>query len=169
MSEQLSGLENKIDNVVKDAPFQLPEKSRKSIVKYMPVISLVVGVLSLWAAYALWNAARVVDRLVDFSNSLSRAYGLSEPAASRLSLIVWVGIAFLAVEGVLYLLAYPKLKSESKAGWNLLFYGALLNLVHGVVLLFDGYYGGFGRLFGTLVSSAIGLYFLFQIRAYYKN
>lgn len=167
MSEQLSGIETKIDKVVKDAPFQLPEKSRKAIVEYMPVISLIIGLLSLWAAYGLWNLARVADRFVDLGNNLSRLYGGATEPVSHLTVVVWVGIALLAVEGVIYLLAYPGLKAKSKTGWNYLFYGAIINLVHGIIMLFDSYNGGVGRLISTLISSAIGLYFLFQIRAYY--
>lgn len=167
MSKQLNGLEAKLDKTVKDLPFQLPEKSRKAIVEYMPWITLFIGVLSLWAAYALWNLARVAERFIDLSNSLSKIYGGENIARGNLTLAVWLGVALLAIEGVLYLLAFPALKAKKKAGWNLLFYGALLNLVHGVVMLFNDY-GGVGRLFSTLLGSAVGLYFLFQIRSHYS-
>lgn len=168
MSDQLTGLETKIDRVVKDAPFQLPEKTRKAIVEYMPWVALFIGVLSLWASYALWNLAKVADRYIDLGNNLSRMYGGSEATStSHLSAVVWVGILLLAVEGAIYLFAYPKLKLKNKTGWNLLFYGALVNLAHGIIMLFDSYNGGVGRLISTLLSSAVGLYFLFQIRAYY--
>lgn len=168
MSSTLSGIEAKIDQVVKDAPFQIPEKSRRSIANNMSWISLLIGVLSLWGAYALWNLAHVASRVIDFGNSLSQLYGTAAPVPkSHLTVFVWIGIILLAVEGVIYLMAYPGLKAKTKAGWNLLFYGALVNLAYGIIMLFDSYSGGVGRLIATLVSSAVGLYFLFQIRSYF--
>lgn len=167
MSDQLTGLETKIDKAVKDAPFQLPEKSRKAIADKMAIISLVIGVISLFAAYSLWNLARLTNGLVDVTNTLSQYYTGRTAVTSHLTAIVWVGIILLAVEGVLYLAAYPALKAKKKAGWNFLFYGSLVNLAHGIIMLFDSYTGGVGRLLGVLLSSAIGLYFLFQIRSYF--
>lgn len=169
MSSVLNNVEQKINDVVKGLPFQLPEKSRKAIVQYMPVIMLIIGVLSLWAAYALWNSARLVDRLVDYSNALSSIYGDGTQAVSHLGITTWIGIASLAIMGVLYLVAYPKLKAQSKAGWNLLFYGALFNMVSGIVLIFDDYNGGVGALIKSLIGTAVGFYFLFQIRSYYTD
>ena len=53
-------------------------------------------------------------------------------------------------------------------GWNLLFYGALLNAVYGVFSAFNDY-GGAGSLIIQLVVSAIVLYFLFAIRDQYSG
>lgn len=169
MSSPLNNTEQKINDVVKGLPFQLPEKSRKAIVQYMPIITLILGILSLWAAYALWNSARLVDRLVDYSNALSSIYGGSSQAVSHLGVSTWIGILSLAVMGGLYIVAYPKLKSHSKAGWNLLFYGTLFNLFSGIVLIFDDYNGGVSSLIKSLFGTAVGLYFLFQIRSYYTD
>ena len=77
-------------------------------------------------------------------------------------------MALVAVQGVIYLLAYPGLKAHKKAGWNYLFYGALLNVVYAVATLFNDYQGG-SSFVGGLIGSAIGFYLLFQVRSAYTG
>lgn len=168
---QLSGIEEKLNKaLVKDAPFQLPEKVKKTIVQYLPILNLVLGVITIWAAWSMWQWAHAANRLVDYANELSRALGTTEVAStSRLSVMLWIGLIVLAVEGVLYIAAYPGLKARNKSGWNLLFYVALLNLVYGVVVAFTDYGSGLGSIIGSLIGSTIGLYFLFQVRSHYTG
>lgn len=167
MKPILQKLENSIDKTVKSLPFQLPANVKKSIVQYTPLITLVVGIISLLASLALWRSARYIDRLVDYTNNISSLYKVDTPDVNHLGIVTWLGIITLAIMGILYLIAYSKLKNHSKAGWNLLYYGLLFNLVSGIVLIFDDYNGGLGSLIKSLFSSAIGFYFLFQIRSYY--
>lgn len=168
---QLNGIEEKLNKaLVKDAPFQIPENAKKTIVQYLPIINLILGVVTLWGAWALWRWAHAANRLVDYANELSRALGTTEVAkTSRLSLMLWIGLIVLAVEGVLFVAAYPGLKARSKSGWNLLFYAALLNAVYGVVVAFTDYGSGIGSIIGSLIGTVIGLYFLFQIRSHYTG
>jgi uncharacterized membrane protein HdeD (DUF308 family) len=72
----------------------------------------------------------------------------------------------MAAMAVVYIVAFPALRARKKSGWDLLFYAALLNIVYGFVTLFTDY-GSVGNLVGTIIGSAIGLYFLFQIRSLY--
>jgi hypothetical protein len=163
----LQNLETKLDDVfVKNAP-KLPANGRKMIVEYLPWINLVLGVLALWAAYTLWQWAHVANGFVDYANRLSAAYGGPAVATGRLGLVIWLSLAVLAIEAVLYIAAFPALKARKKSGWNLLFYAMLVNVVYGVVTVFSDY-GGFGNLLGTVIGSVIGLYFLFQIRGSYS-
>lgn len=163
----LQSLEKNLDDIfVKNAP-PLPSNAKRIIVEYLPYINLVLGVLTLLAAWGLYNAAHTVNTLVDYANSLSAAYG-GTVKVSHLTTIVWVAIAFLAIEAILYIAAYPGTKARKKAGWDLLFYALLINVVYGVVAAFTDY-GGVGRLVGSLIGSAVGFYFLFQIRASYSG
>lgn len=165
----LQSLEKSLDDIFdKNAP-DLPAGLKKFIVKYLPYINLVLGVLSLLAAWSLYDAARTVNTLVDYANSLSAAYGTGEKiATNRLTVAVWVALAVLAVEAVLYIAAYPGTKARKKSGWDLLFYALIINVVYGIVVAFTDY-GGIGNLIGTLIGSAIGAYFLFQIRGSYST
>jgi hypothetical protein len=163
----LQNLETKLNDVfAKNAP-KLPANGRKAIVEYLPWVNLVLGLLTLWAAYALWQWAHVANGLVDYANRLSAAYGGPAVVTRRLSFMIWVGLVVLAVEAVLYIAAFPALRARKKAGWNLLFYALLVNAAYGVVVLFTDY-GGFGSFVGSLIGSVIGLYFLFQIRGSYS-
>jgi hypothetical protein len=164
----LESLEKNLDDVFdKNAP-ELPAGAKKVIVEYLPYINLVLGVLTLVAAWGLYNAAHTVNSLVDYANTLSAAYGGTKIATSHLTATVWLAIAVLVVEAVLYIAAFPGTKARKKAGWNLLYYALLINVVYGIVAAFTDY-GGVGRLVGSVIGSAIGAYFLFQIRGSYTG
>ena len=160
-------LENSLNDVFgKQAP-ALPTNARRAIAQYLPWVTLILGIISLWTAYVVWHWAHIANTFVDYANSLSAAYGGPQVASTRLTVGIWLGIAVLAVEALLYIAAFPGLKARKKSAWNLLYYALLINIVYGVVIMFTAY-GGIGNLFGTLIGSAIGFYFLFQIRDRYK-
>jgi hypothetical protein len=163
----LADLEKTLDEVfVKKAP-ALPENGKKWIVEYLPWINVILGVLALWAVYTLWNWARWTSEWAEYANSLSAMYGGSAAVStSRWTVGVWLSLAVLAAQAILYILAFPALKARKKSGWNLLFYAALVNVAYGLVVLFTDY-GGFGSFIGSLIGTAIGLYFLFQVRSHY--
>lgn len=119
----------------------------------------------MWAAWAVYNAARATDSLVDLANQLSKMYG-TEAVTSRLSATVWLAVIVMVVEGVLWIAAYSGTKARKKSGWNLLFYAVLVNALYGLVTMFT-YYGGFMSFVSYALGTVIGLYFLFQIRSYY--
>ena len=83
-----------------------------------------------------------------------------------MTLWIWLALAVLVVEAVLYLLAFPGLRDRKKFGWNYLYWGALVNVAYAVVSLFDGY-NGVGNFVGALIGSAVGLWLLFQVRSSY--
>jgi hypothetical protein len=161
-------LEKSLDDLfVKQAP-ALPAGGKKFLVQYLPWINLILGLISLYTAYVLWNWAHVANNFVNYANSISAAYGGPTVATNRLSVGLWIGIAVLAVEALLYIAAFPGTKARKKSGWNLLYYALLLNIAYGVVVLFTSY-GGVGNLIGAIIGSAIGLYLLFQIRSSYST
>ena len=166
----LAGLENKLNDVFvenKSLP-ALPVGAKKFIVAYLPWFSLIIGVLTLFAALSLWHWAHVANSLIDYANSVSAAYGGSQIATTRMSALLWVGLVVLLLEAIIYIAAFPGTRAKLKSGWDLLFYGALINIVYGVLMVFTSY-GGIFNLILDLVFAAIGLYFLFQIRASYKT
>jgi uncharacterized membrane protein HdeD (DUF308 family) len=167
----VSDLETKMADVFKNP--KMPAGGVKAITEWAPWLSLILGVLSLIAAVLLWNGARAVDSVVNYAGSLCNAYAVDAGAcannsAAHLSVWLWLGLAVLAVEGVLYLLAYPGLKARNKQGWNYLFYGALINVVYAVVSLFTDYSAG-NHFISALIGSAIGFWILFQIRGAYTG
>ena len=156
---QLDKLETTLDGVFnKNSPVKIPPEGRKTLAGALWWLALVFGILQLWAAWGYWR----VGHLIDYANSLSVMYG-GDVMSRGLGLFYYLTLLVLIVVGVLSLLAAPGLKAMRKAGWNLLFYSLLVNVVYGVIRLFSDY-GGMGDLFWALASSAIGAFLLFQVR-----
>lgn len=159
-------LEASLEGVFKKTP-KISDKARNVIVEWAPWADLVIGLFMVWAVYWLWHWAHVANALVDYANQLSASLGYGTVASTRMGAMVWVGLVVLAVEAVLYLAAFPGLKSRSKGGWNLVFWAAILNAVYGIVALFTDY-GGFGNFLGYVIGTLVGLWILFQIKPAYK-
>lgn len=162
----LAKLETKLDEWLnKKAPFQMPASAKDSLVRYMPWLTLLAGVVLLWMAYWSWNATLALNRVADYLNQWSVAYGTGAAVSPLNSLMVWVSVILMVVEGVIFFMAYPGLKAKQKKGWNLLFWAALLNVLVGVaqILAVNGY------ALISLLSAVVGLYVLFQIRGSYTG
>ncbi|HUB93053.1 MAG TPA: hypothetical protein VMB52_00975 [Verrucomicrobiae bacterium] len=168
MGNTTNRLETTLNDIfVKSAP-ELPDGGRKFLVACAPVISLVIGILTLLSAWSLWHWARLADSVVSYANTVCNTYGgyVCETPVSRFTIWLWLGVVFLAAEGLLYLFAYSGLKDHKKKGWNYLYYGALLNLIYAIVSLFTSY-DIIGHFIGAFIGSAVGFYLLFQIRDSY--
>lgn len=162
----LDKLENSLDEVFGKNALKLPEGGKKMLVSWLPWISLIFGLLTLLSVYTLWQWANAVNTLSDNLNDFYQSIGGTNLVDDRLTVAVWVALAVAAVQALLYLAAFSPLKAHKKSGWNMLFYIALINIVYGVVVLFTDY-GTIGNFIVYLIGSAIGLYFLFQIRGHY--
>ena len=171
MAAKSDQLETTLGTLFEKNTPKLPPDARKMVAEWAPWAALVAGLLALWSAYALWTWAHVVSGILDYTNSLCAAYATygcaPVAAASRMGIWVWLSLAFLLVEGGLFLLAFPGLRAHKKAGWNYLYWGALVNIGYSVVSLLTGY--GIFNFLGSLVGSAIGLWLLFQVRAQFTG
>lgn len=164
--ETVQKIEDKMADAFKDLP-HLPETTRKSLVSAWPWIALLAGILQLVTAWGLWNLTRVANHLTDLANSLSVYYSGYKigPSASEKT-IIYVGLVMLGVDAVILLMAYPHLVKRARRGWDLLFLGALINLVYSFVQIFT-YERGVGSFIMSLLGSAIGFYLLFEVRGKY--
>jgi hypothetical protein len=161
----LDSLEKSLEGIfVKNAP-ALPERGKEVVVSWLPWINLILGILTLWAVLTLWHWAHLANNAVDYINQLNATYGTGT-VVHKLTGMVWLGLIVLAIEAVLYLMAFPATRARQKSGWNLMFYALLVNLVYGIIVLFTDY-GGFGTFLSYLLGSVIGLWLLFQIRGKY--
>ena len=159
-------IETKLDEIfVKNAP-ALPTNGKKALVKYLPWINLVLGLLTLYSAYLLWHWAHYANALINYANSYGALYGGPTISTDRMNFGLWLALVFLIIESVIYLAAFPATRKRQKRGWDLMFYAVLVNIVYAVIVAFTRY-GGVGSLLFGLIGVAIGLYLLFQIRASY--
>lgn len=166
--ELVRTLENKLADLYKGAP-ALSKNTKETLANIWPYLTAVVAVLQLWAAWALWDLINKYNQVEDvvtgfLGNYLSDQYTLS----SGEKMVIYVGVALLAVQAVILLLAFSPLKNRQRKGWDLVFLVSLLQIVYAVVSLFV-FNHGLGDFIFNLLGAAIGFYFLFQIRDQYKG
>jgi len=167
MEELLGKLEAVLAPLFEGLP-ALPKNVKDWFVKAWPILALIFGVLQLLAAWGLWNVGHLANNLINYANQLSNLSGTGV-VVNNLGFFYWVSLIVLVVDAVILLLAYPGLKARSLRGWNMLFLGAVVNVVYGIFTTFGSGYGNVGNLILALIGSAIGFYFLFQVRSYYTR
>lgn len=151
MGSSLGKLEDTFNEwFVTKAPFQLPKGLKEFIVAVAPWVTLVVMVLTLpLVLFALGLGAIVAP----FAFLGGPAYGVTYGFNYTLSMIV------LAVVVVLELLALPGLFKRSIKAWRLVYWAMLVSFISSLVSF---------NIISGIISAVIGLYFLFQVREYYK-
>lgn len=166
--ELVKKAEVKLADLFKGAP-KLSDSTKESLVKIWPWLALIGGVLQVWAALSAFFWAQKANDLTNSVNEFYRSIGAPQAVDERFTLWLWLAIAFLAVEGVLLLVAFPKLRNRLKSGWDLLFIVGLLNVVYAVVSLFSEYRGGLFGLIWNLFVTAVIFWLLFAVRDKYKG
>lgn len=161
----LDKLETYLVDVSKQLP-QIPKNAKKTIADIAPWVVLVVGVWFLLSAYWMWNWARVANVYVDWANRYSAAFGGPTVSTNRFSVAIWVALIVSIVTAILFFVSFPSLRKYKKSGWNLLFIASAVNLIYGIVMIFNSYGGFFSFVYSLFFTAAIW-YLLFQIREVY--
>ncbi len=138
------------DLFTKKISYQLPVKVKETLVKITPWVTLIIIVLSLPAIFALFGLGSFVTTM-----GMYAGYGFS----SR----YYIGLIVLLVQVILMIMAFPGLQKHQLKGWRLIYYSDIISAVYA---LFSAY--TIGNFIWQLLGTAIGLYFLFQIKSYYK-
>lgn len=130
---------------------QLPKSVKDIIVKFAPYLAILSVVLGIPGVLALLG-------LGAFMAPLGLVGGIitGHPFAGFSYMI---NVVFLGIMIVLEALAIPGLFSRSKKAWTLLYWGALVGVVQNIFAL---------NLWGVVIGGAISMYFLFQVKEYYK-
>ncbi len=158
--------EDALGGAFKDLP-ALPASSKEGLVKALPWIALIFGVLQVVASYGVWKLADYTNRINDIVNTYAAAVGVHGTGISNSDkFIIYVGAIVLLVDGIIGILAYKELAKRSRKGWDLLFLASLVNVVYGVIAVFIND-RGVSSLVWSLIGSAIGFYLLFQVREKY--
>ena len=131
--------------LLKKAP-GLPTNVKESLVKYAPYISILVVVLALPPVLALLGIGAVLSPF---------AYMGGVYAGSSFSLALLFLIASIVIEAA----AIPGLFARKQSAWRLMYYGVLINAVYELFKF---------NLGSLIIGSVISLYFLFQVKSYYK-
>lgn len=154
MKTKISGFQTQLDKLsdifeeylVDKAPFTLPKNIKETIVNFGPYIALIITITAIPAILLLLGVGTFI---VPLSFMVSAGMGYS----SALATIV------LAVALVMNTMAIPGLFKKDIKAWNLLYYAALVQAVHSLII-FD--------FVGLIIGSLITFYILFQVKGYYK-
>lgn len=154
----LEQLESKLDEVlVKKAPFQLPENTRKWIAEYAWVFALVGLVFGVLAFFPMLAAVGIVS-----------TFGVVVGAGYH-AVTAWLSLAVLVAYLVVLGIAIPKLKAKQTSGWNLMYYSMLFFAVYDVIQWVRYPVVGFIGFVFNLAGLVVGLYLLFQVKSYFKT
>ena len=143
---------------VHKAPFQFPVGLTDFIVAAAPWITLVIAILLVPFLITVISGALFVSSLV-------AVYG--NGATLQPTFMLWISLAVLVAQIVIMFVAVPKLIKRQRSGWLLIFYADLISLAYGIVNSFAYGYFAISSIIWALISAAIGLYVLFQIRKHY--
>ncbi|HVV25825.1 MAG TPA: hypothetical protein VHC21_02235 [Candidatus Saccharimonadales bacterium] len=164
----LPALETKLDELFTEWTPELSGNARRALARYLPWISLLLGLLTFYSAYLVWHWAHVSNQFIIYPGPLGSTAGGSRPVGSRFTFGIWLAIVVLIAEAGLYIAAFRALDDRRRRGWDLFFYALLLNSVFGFIIMLTAY-GDFGNFLARLVGSAVGLYLLFQISEFYRT
>ena len=130
------------DLFIKKAP-PLSKNAKEWIVKAAPWLVLIFALIAIPSILAALGFGAVTAPFWLFT---------------RHSALYFVSVIIGIIQLVLQLMAVSPLFKRAKRGWSLLYYSSLLGIVSSIIHL-----SPFG-----LVFAALGLYFLYQVREYYK-
>lgn len=137
-------LEKELEPIFLDKFPAFPDNVKEIIVQYGPYVLLILSVFGLFGiltAVGIGGAAIGIGAV-----SYGRGFNF------------FVGIALTIVTLVLYLMAFSPLRARKKAGWNLLYYALLINLVSSIIQL---------NILGAIIGGLLGFWVLFQVRGKY--
>ena len=129
----------------------LPRSISDILVKFGPWLSLIGGILMLLVT--------VPGTL--FLLALSPLAAMGGGSLGYVGLILDLIIS--AVGAVMSILAFRGLRARTLGGWTLLFWATILYAVAGLLPL------SISGIIGAVLSAAIGLYILFQVKPYYDG
>lgn len=145
---------------VAKAPFQFPPHVSDAIVKIAPWITLVLALIMVPFIIMAISGALIVASVVT-------AYGVTN--AARPTFMLWLALLVLIAQVVVMFVSVPKLLKYQRNGWLLVFYADLINIVYGLFNSLAYGYFAIMSIIWALISAAIGLYVLFQIRHHYTK
>jgi hypothetical protein len=127
------------------APFHLPKEAKEWIVKFGPWITLVLMIIAVPVILAALGLNAVFGSAI----MMYSAYHVSYLISGLIALLA------LILQG----LALPGLFARKLSGWHLVYYSVLISAIG---QLFSG------QIVTMIVNVIISMYFLFEIKEYYK-
>ncbi len=137
-----------LEDLFKKLP-SLPKDIKELIVKNAPILNYIIIAITAYSAIMLFGVT-----------SYFSTFAPIIPVHSIFGFSTFLSLAFLVASVVLFIKAIPGLKNQKIDGWNMMFYASLIQLVYSFFS---------GNLISQLFGTVVGLYFLFQVKSYYKK
>ena len=131
--------------LLKKAP-PLPVAAKEFLVNFGPWISLILGIMLLPVILTVFGLGVVLSPIAMMAGA---RFGLGY-TLSILVAVLQMGLQFAAI---------PGLMKKQMAGWRMLFYGTLVGGLYSLVSF---------NIIGFIIGTGLGLYFVYQIKSYYK-
>ena len=158
LDKQAKTLSKPLEDLYVKAP-ALPVGAKEFIVSIAPWAALVFGVLAV--------VGSILGLLgLGAAGTLAGAYA-PQVAAVAFSGFWFVPLILGFVNGLLMLLAFKSLQKRHLRGWNLMFWVFLVSLVSSLFSSTIIFFSVMGLVW-LLVWLVVELYFLFQVKSYYK-
>jgi len=136
------------DLFLKKITYQIPAKAKEVIVSIAPWVTLIILIISLPAVLGLFGLGSMMG---------GAYFGIRFGARYYLGLIV------LLVQLVIMALSISPLIKRQVKGWKLVYYSNLISFVYALVSAYT-----LGSIIWSLISLAIGMYIIFQVKSLYK-
>lgn len=171
---QLDKIEKTIEGWLKPIP-HLPVNGQKWLANNVWWIVLVGVIISALGVISLIGAIIGAASMVNTTNDLLRSYGVYSSYAHDLG---WnwyaasiASLVFIAVDAIIMAMAINPLKAMKKRGWDLLFISLLLGALSSLVSIVLNFsvISFIPSLLFAAIGMAIGAYFLYEIRSFYKT
>ena len=165
----LQPLEKPLEQLNDKLP-KLPKNVKNSIAQFAAWLAVAGAALMAWIVYKRWDNIsdinKAKDSIGEYASYMSSSYS-SE--LNDFTTKLWILLAIAAVAAVLFGLAFTKLQSFAKQGWDLALMGILVSIVYAIVFLFIFKDADFGDVFLHLVVALAGLYAALQVKDYFTG
>lgn len=134
---------------LKKTLYQLPTKAKELIVSIAPWVIIVMLVFSLPTVFGLLGFGSVLPGVSALGIKLGARY--------------YFGLLVLLLQLILMGIAAPSLIKRQLKGWRLVYYANLISFVFALVSAY-----AFGNILWAIVTLAISMYIIFQVKSYYR-
>lgn len=150
-NNQIKNLAKKGESILKDLP-HLPKDWINNIVKILPYLILIVGIVSAISGLQSLFAFNRNQTWIMHWMKINRSY-------------YYITATFSIILAGLYLKAFKPLKNKSYEGWLLLFWAVILSTIQAIILFILGW----GDLFGPIIACIFGFYLLYEVLPDFNN
>lgn len=159
-------LETSLDSLFGKAP-RLSVAAKRSVVSVWPVLAAVLALSQILAVMGLWYLSRSMQEVSRQAVVLKDLIDGPLPTSGQADyMLVYAGMAVLAVSAFLFIAALPELRKRTPRAFFLVAAAIFFNILYGILMLFIEGRGVYGFLI-SIIGSTAGLYLLYQTKQFF--